>query len=237
MKYFNITSLQATIVRIREGNITHEHRTGTAATGLIRNYFPIEKFAVTPEQIQEFTKKKPDLAIEKFIPHNSYFVHLCFVELKSIVNSSINNIPNQLFNTLYVAIDDYGSLSDNFSVFMLDMKGTKVAFYVYHSFGPLLDDYDINNYKGFMPLNYLIPESQFLDFWGYFPLAEQTYELYMRRLEFETDPTKLRDLGALETEKFKHPHVLDLLNEKHRDHIHNMFKYFAEQDPNQIFKT
>ena len=235
MKYFNIQSLNSSITRIREGLITHEHRTGTAALGLVRNYFSIEHFAVTPEQIQEFTKKRPDLAIEKYIATKDQFIPHCFVEVKSLVNSNMAKIVDQLFSTLCVAIGDYGDLTGNYSVFMIGMKGTKIAFYLYHSFGPLLDDYGIFNYKGFMPLNYIIPEAEYLEYSRDFPLREANYQRYLRNITFETNPHILEQLGATKTEYIQHPHILDLLNKDHKDHIHNMFKYVAENNPNSIF--
>lgn len=235
MKYFSIEALNKSITRIREGNITHEHRTGTATLGLVRNYFSVDKFGVTPEQIQEYTNKKPDLAIEKYLNNKGDFVPHCFVEVKSLINSNFSKITDQLFDTLFVALDDYGNLSGNYSVFMIGMKGTKIAFYIYHSFSSLLDEYDIVNYKGFIPLNYQIPENQYLDINSKFPLADSAYELYKSRLNFTTDSRILGQLNAMHTESITHPHILDLLDVRHRDDIHNMFKYVADRNPNLIF--
>lgn len=240
MKYFywSIGALNASIVRIREGNITQEHRTSSACLGLVRHYFPIDRYVVTPEQIQEFTNKKPDLSIEKYIENDSSFIPHCFVEVKSIIGKSINSIPDQLFETLFVAIDDFGSNTGNYSVFMLAMKGTKIAFYVYHSFASELDANGIINYKGFIPLNYLIPEAEFLSYTGDTPVREWAYETYKNKLrDIVTDPKILSDLGALGTDKIDHPHILDLLNDKHKEHIHNMFEYFANESPNKIFRN
>lgn len=229
MKYFSIEALNRSITRIREGNVTHEHRTGTAGLGLARNYFPLDTFAITPEQIQTFTNKRPDLSIEKYIPLTKEFVPHCYIEMKSLVNSSMPKIVDQLFDTLFVALDDYG----NFSVFMIGIKGTKIAFYSYHSFSSLLNDYGITNYKGFIPLNYIIPRDRYLEYHDNVASAEYAYNAYKGARNFTTDSVILRQLGASSTDDINHPHVLDLLDNRHKEDIHRMF--IKEQVADNMF--
>lgn len=96
MTYFTIKALYNSIERILHGDITHEHRTSGATLGLLRNYFPVNKFVITPEQIQEYSRKRPDYAIELFSPiKNTFFPH-CFVEVKRINGSSIKDILAQV---------------------------------------------------------------------------------------------------------------------------------------------
>ena len=84
-----------------------------------------------------------------------------------------------------------------------------------------MHEYGIPNYNGFIPLNYLIPEENFLEFCGKAQVKSLTaYLSYIRSIKFETNPITLRNLGAEHTEEIKHPHILDLLNENHREHIH-----------------
>ncbi len=85
-----------------------------------------------------------------------------------------------------------------------------------------------------MPLNYLIPEVNYLNYSHNFPLAETAYEFYQKRITFETDSRILKELGAINTEHIQHPHIFYLLNEDHQEHIHEMFKYVAEKNPDSI---
>lgn len=47
---------------------------------------------------------------------------------------------------------------------------------MYHSFCPLLDEDGISNFKGFIPINYLIPIEKFMKFHKDSPSANALYE-------------------------------------------------------------
>ncbi len=56
MKYLSVRTITKALHRIY-GDNTQEHVTGTPASGLLQNYFPINKFITTPEQIQDISNK------------------------------------------------------------------------------------------------------------------------------------------------------------------------------------
>jgi hypothetical protein len=199
MKYFNIPTIKRALVRLNEGD-TNEHRTGSVTSGLLQNYFPVEKYIVTPEQIQYISRKRPDFTVEK-LENNNFVFHL-FVEIKGLINSDFPQIMDQLHDTILHAVDNTGG---SFSVFAIAMKGSKIAFFLFYSYGSLLDDYGIMNYNGFIPLNYRIPYAEFAAINHTDNLVD--YLRYLNRLNFITDPHDLSNLGVESTKKIPHAHI------------------------------
>lgn len=222
MKYLSVKPIKVSLYRIYAGN-THEHRTGTPASGLINHYFDKNKFITTPEQIQP-SMKRPDFSVERLENGDKLVPHL-FVEIKSLINSNFNNILDQLFDTVLETVDSMG-FDNKFAVFVIAMKGTKIAFFEFHSYANLLNEYNIPNYKGFIPLGYIIPGFEFFDINENASLID--YLKHISKVDVSHDKQKLLDLGVESTSKIKHPHIWDLLNEKHEHYVHNLFRYMAE---------
>lgn len=241
MKYLNIKALNRSIERTRTGNITHEHRTGTAANGLLNNYFNLETFAITPEQIQPGTKREPDFSVEKLqmVNKEEVFVPHCYVEIKSLKNSNISNILEILADTIHENMDTW-RFSGTYPVFMIAMKGTKIAFFTYHIFQDEFFARGVANYKGFIPLNMLIDQLAYERFCVHSwmkPLTSDLYKSYERGLSnFAHDRDTLRQIGAEATNQISYPHILDLENPRHKEHIHEMFRYMADKSANKIIK-
>lgn len=199
MKYLSVATITKALHRIYDGN-TNEHRTGTAASGLLQHYFKLDKYITTPEQIQEGSKRRPDFTVEKLID-GEFKPHL-FVEIKSLVNSNFNDILDQLHDTILETVDSGG---DSFSVFVLAMKGAKIAFYEFHSYVDLLDEYGIPNYKGFVPLGYHIPAQEFFEINHDASLID--YLRHISKVDVPYDIGVLKALGVESTSKIEHPHI------------------------------
>ena len=235
MKYFSIERINRAVRAVREGSLTQEHVTSRVASELSRNYFG--KFTIVPEQIQMGTRKRPDFVIEKFFEKQSvdyWFIPHAFIEVKSLVGKNISDIVEQLHDTVLVAMDDWGYNTGHYSAFMIAIKGTKIAFYTYHNLGSLLDDYGWFNYKGFIPLNLEIPKALFLKINEDHPLKEELYLRYVRKLDFETNHHTLTQKGVTGITNIPFPHIFDLQNNNHKEDIHNMFVYIANNTANYI---
>jgi len=133
-------------------------------------------------------------------------------------------------------MSELGFNDDKFSTFAIIMRGTKIAFYMYHAFSGLLDDEGIENFKGFIPLNQAIPLEDFIRFHGSPTKAILHCNYYTQGINFPTDSQILQQLGVAHTVFIPHPHIFDLIDPQHREHIHNMFSYISTKDCNFFFK-
>ena len=70
-----------------------------------------------------------------------------------------------------------------------------------------------------------------------FPVAEEVYARYLSRVTFNTDNNVLGEIGAMSTDNIRHSHILDLLNELHREDIHKMFNFMSQYSASSIFPT
>ena len=138
-------------------------------------------------------------------------------------------------------MDHWVSNTGHYSAFMIGIKGTKIAFYTYHNlgsllddYGSLLDDYGWFNYKGFIPLNFKIPEPLLLKINESHPLKEARYQRYLRDLNFDTNHHTLAQKGVTGITNIPFPHIFDLQNNSHKEDIHNMFVYIANNTANYI---
>lgn len=217
MKYLSVPTITAALHRIYKGGVTHEHRTGTATSGLLQHYFPLKKYIITPEQIQD-SNKRPDFTVERLNNKGDLVSHV-FVEIKSLVNSNFDDIMDQLYDTVLENLDNIPSNS----TFVIAMKAGKIAFFTFNAYISELDDYGIEHYKGFRPLNLDqcvfdffeknpdVPES---DYWEF---GNQTV------VTAPQDVGTLLRLGVESTSKIKHPHIWTLLNKEHENYVHDLF--------------
>ena len=138
---------------------------------------------------------------------------------------------DQLYDTTFEAVD---SASGNCSVFVIAMKVGKIAFFEFHTYVSLLDEYKIPNYKGFVLLGYNIPAREFFNInhnAGHDGLINYLHHIY--KLDVARGVGVLRELGVESTSNIQHPHIWTLLNTAHSDYVHNLFQHMAKNQSGQ----
>ena len=116
-----------------------------------------------------------------------------------------------------------------FSCFAILIRGTKISIYTYNACKDLLDENNIPHYLGFVPLNYV------LDYNTYGVINEDVTIVTKDYLDHVSkykniigkgDRIKiLNELKVATTSYIDFPHIFDLLNRDHADHVHNLFKF------------
>lgn len=218
--YTMIPTIMAALHRIINGHSTLEHVTSTATSGLLQHYYPIQNFISTPEVFLETELggfKKPDYTVEKMT--NEGLVKFLYVEVKSLVNSNFNDILDQLHDTILNTVDIQGG---SYSVFVIVMKGTKIAILHFSSYVSLLEDNNILNYKGFTPVNYILSIEEWR---ALYPNSEwPLYSNYLKNFNIP-DSATLTSNGVESTTRIPYPHIFNLLETNHHaGYIHELFQ-------------
>jgi hypothetical protein len=106
----------------------YEHHVGTLACTELKEVFSDEKWAITPEQIDTNTAKRPYLVVEEAI-----YEHGHYVATAETVDTKGNTFP------------------DEFEVFVVVQSGLKITFFEYHNYQNNLDE-EIRNFRGCVSL-------------------------------------------------------------------------------------
>jgi hypothetical protein len=136
----------------------YEHHVSTwACTKLSETFTSSGDWAITPEQRDQNTHKKPDFTVEKAImnPSNhkiSMKIHLC-MELKKKGGDRIEDALNQLRNSLEETLDTKGNTyKDEFEIFAVVQSGLDIGFFEFHEDQSNLDEEDIPHFLGCVSL-------------------------------------------------------------------------------------
>lgn len=240
-RYHDVKIITVAMFRVtNSGTLNHslqEHVTGTLTSGLLSNYFSLETFIITPEQIQRESNKKPDFTVERLEGYVLY-PHI-FVEIKGLRNpANFDKILDQQEEAILGSVDIFGTNLGDYAVFTIAMKGTRIAFYEYFSYVSELNEKDVFNYNGFIPLNYRMSESEFQRINNQLVLNESAYLGYLTEIanHIPLGENNLLQLGVEKTECLNYPHIWDLNNSNHRPYIHHLFCYMANNLPGKNIK-
>jgi len=215
--YTSLPTIMAALHRITSGHSNLEHTTSTATSGLLQHYYPITRFITTPPlkgEIHLTTElggyKKPDYTVET-LDGGGGLLQIVFVEVKSLVNSNFNSILDQLYDTILQTVDIQGG---SFSVFVIAMKGSKIA--ILH-FSSCVSELDINSIprlrRGFTPINYILTADQWRSIYSN-PDQWHLYSEYLNTFNIP-DAATLVAQGVEITTKIPYPHIFNLLEINH----------------------
>lgn len=194
----------------------YEHHVGSWALTMLSSVFQGSLWILTPEKMDENSKKKPDIVVEKVTALDDS-KHYLFMELKSTQGDRLEDALAQLVEEIEETMEYI------IEAYFVVQRGTKIAFFEYHNDVSNLDEEDIPHFRGCISLTqgYLINEVYST------VLANPPQDLEnlfhdFDRLKKETD---IREESSLYLE----PCVFDL--DKHEQEINFLFHHMANKEP------
>ena len=204
MLYSEIKGIQLALARVK--NNAAEHITSTVTNGLANHYFTSNKFTITPEARQG-NEARPDYVIER-IHNNNLVIHIA-IEIKSHSGDSFQKAAEQLQSAITETMVEGDN--ETYCIYAIIVKGTRIAFFVYYSYASELDEQGINNYKGFIPINFEIPRSALneLNDNSNNPFTDTDYNNYLNNfpLNVPRDAISLTQLNVQSDSYFRFPYI------------------------------
>ena len=231
MKYLSFKTVKVALHRIVNDEYPMEHRTSTVGNSLLANYFPLQKYTVTPEQEIPYSRKKPDFTVER-LDNNDNLVYHAIAEMKSYDGANFTKIIDQVYDSIMPYAEATGG---NFSVYVIAIKGVSIGFFQFFNCIPLLDALNIPHYKGFIPLNKLMLAHDYMSVHNISNIVDYFQHLRLSRVNMYLYRYRLRDVKMPDGMDF--PCIFNLLNEKHENYVHDLFVHMANNTPETYMFT
>ena len=129
----------------------YEDSVGSLVYWLLDYYFDCEKWSKTPEQVQT-TRKRPDMMVSGL--YKGKLVPKILVEIKKYKGDSFKKIMKQIDMSGLTAVSETADETkfDGPAMFHLAVRGTEIAFMERYNYKDILDEEEIPNYSGIIPL-------------------------------------------------------------------------------------
>ena len=189
----------------------YEHLASTLVCSLLQHYYPLnEGWIITPEPRQEHGKK-PDYVVEKI--QNGILTPHIFIEVKKVKGHLFENAIQQIAD----AVNLYADTNDNYSTFIIVVRGLDMIFLEYYNYRSVLTEDNIVHYFGTIPLTQPAPDG----------LQPQALTNITNSLPYSLTPLA----------PFEVPPIFSMESDIHRNHIHNMFEYMKNNIPRNHVKV
>lgn len=210
----------------------YEHHVGTWACTKLKEVFSHGDWAITSEQTDPNTKKKPDFTVEKAIqaaplqsihgPTVILKLHLA-MELKK-EGQRIEDALVQLCESLEETIDTKGNTHDGeFQVFAVVQSGLDIGFFEFHMDQTILDEENIPHFRGCVSLT----EDYIINRVSLVPMPHKPNDL--QNLFFNHHNLKKNTPIRSDAKKYTTPCIFNL--EKHQQEVHYLFQYMEKNEP------
>lgn len=194
----------------------YEHHTSTWACTKLKEIFHKEKWAITPEQRDRFSRKKPDLVVEEAVQGSKFRLHLA-MELKK-QGERMEDALAQLCASLVETLDEKGNIEDDqFEIYVVVQAGTDIGFFEYHSDLSNLDEEGIPHFRG------CVSVTQDYEIGGTLTSILVNKPADLKNLYYNQENLKASNAIRVDAKNYVVPCIFNL--EEHQEEIHFIFQY------------
>lgn len=228
MKYLDVQSIRwalSQVTRLNDQNSSNE-----LVTEFVKHYFPIGRFSswLLEETGFPLPVASPVRLIAQVV--NNVVVPHALITGQPVTSESFGEIASKIVQSegLIDAIDwDEG----NYGLFIIIIKGAKVALFEYTNLESMLEQADIKNFSGLIPLNEIISLSSFQelnpnatgqDYFQYLITKNAIADLHLPGTD-----AHLTSIGVENSTAIEKPHIWDFLNRRHEHYVHDLFQAAA----------
>jgi len=237
--YLSSPALRAAKLRIENppNAKSYEHHVGTWMGTLLKNVFQEDKWTITPEQRDIYSKNIPDFSIEK-LSDNTLKPHL-FVEIKKRGGQSLAEALLQLIGSIDETLEEQGnSTGDQYQAYVIVQRGLDIGFFEYYNLDALemsergLDE--THHFQSCISLTQpiLLHEEDYIGVQDRNQPAPWKYPTPgLKRL---ADPSlgRLEDLDVCTQNEARNYNVPCIFNiNYHENEINNLMSWIMETDP------
>lgn len=211
-------------------NKPYEHHVGTWACTMLSRHFTGD-FLITPEKIENQSKKRPDLTIEKLnenVPNVSVY-HVAYELKKKDSEEQLYDALNQVTKAIGQISEEEGSVE----MFVIVQRGMELGFFEYFSYKNMLDEEDIENFKGCVPLTYKHKSLLFVEEEAEKKLSEIIKNLPSDLSHLISKPLRRKSSDTLnEADNIQTLCIFNL--NIHKNEIDSLFHYIATFSPRKM---
>lgn len=199
-----------------------EHHAATWACTKLKEIFQDERWAITPEQKDPMTGKKPDLVVEEAFQGSILVLHIG-MELKK-EDERLEDALVQLRDALLETVDRKGNTNNSrFEIFAVVQAGLDIGFFEFHSDQDNLDEEGIPHFRGCVSLtqDYAINGTMT----SVLPNKPNDLEnLFYNFQNLRIDTEVRRDAS-----KYLVPCIFNI--ERHQEEVHFLFQHMEKHSP------
>jgi hypothetical protein len=184
---------------------------------MVNSVFHGPLWIITAEKIDQSSRKRPDIVVEKSDPTGAESEHYLFVELKASngdrFEDALTQVVDEIAETMEYTIEAY----------VVVQRGTKIAFFEYHNDVNNLDEEDIPHFRGCISL------TQTYSIGGVNTVVLNNPPNDLDRLYHNYNLLRKETDTRTAAGRYDIPCVFDL--NKHEQEINFLFHHMANQNP------